>query len=153
MSQDSYTFTVKFERYLSEDEELAQESFPELAPVESLRRQFIKELQAAYDNEGMSGRFVVLDGPNLGDELPEEKKPEPELREYVVTGCLVYRDGFHGTVKARSEAEAREIARKRVEEGARFRLLDTDGAPMGPDEIDVQGVDVVGEGMKEAAAL
>lgn len=62
---DSYYVYVRFERFLSEDQDMAQEKYPDVPLSEALKRQLRDELQEACD-DGMAGMFDVT-----GIDLPE----------------------------------------------------------------------------------
>jgi hypothetical protein len=53
--KDDYTILVKFTRSLSDDGDVCGS-----VKIADLRKQFIKELQAAYEYAGISGSFNVL---------------------------------------------------------------------------------------------
>jgi len=60
MKSDIYNFTVKFDRYHSEDDEIVKTNYGDVTR-DTLRKQFIAELQEAYDVSGMAGFFEVID--------------------------------------------------------------------------------------------
>lgn len=74
---DGYEFTVVFRRNLSDDLHCGGEAIASDVPVgEALLRQFITELQGAFDDCGMAGDFQVVSGPSvsLGDHNVEGRK-------------------------------------------------------------------------------
>jgi len=60
VESDTYEIHVVFTRSLSEDREIAVESFPKLSEDGALIQQFRLELQNAYDKEGIAGQFQIV---------------------------------------------------------------------------------------------
>ncbi len=61
--EDTYEFTVTFQRSLSDDLEVIEEKFPNMKRKDALLQQFREELQSAYDNNDIAGTFQIVKGP------------------------------------------------------------------------------------------
>ena len=64
---DEYEFVVRFTRNFSEDLECGGKPIEDdkLPLAAALTRQFVAELQDAYDETGMAGHFEIVSGPSI----------------------------------------------------------------------------------------
>jgi hypothetical protein len=69
-TDDDHTFTVRFLRSHTDEDEAAHEAFPNDPLKLALRKQFIRELQVAYDSVGIGGSFEVLEETFDGKTTP-----------------------------------------------------------------------------------
>lgn len=66
MRRNIYTVEVLLTRYLSEDQEISQERFPNISLHEALRKQVRAELQGAHEH-GLIAGFSEIGAVNLKD--------------------------------------------------------------------------------------
>jgi hypothetical protein len=77
----TYIITAEFSRDLSDDQDIAAETFPNLERNNALIQQFRKELQAGYDDAGIAGVFNIT-GINLPGPYDNTREPRDRIKAY-----------------------------------------------------------------------